>query len=383
MRFINKLLLVVLCVGTASLLSAQGMEFETGNWASILKKAEKENKLIYLDAYTSWCGPCKMMKKSIFPDAQVGTYFNQNFVNAQIDMEKGEGPGLATKYSVNAYPTHLFINGKGELVHLGLGYMDAVQFVDLGKQAIDPKQQYATLRNKYESGDRDAALLSNYLNLLYQMGDESGDKVAQEYFKTQKDLTTDENVKWLNAFAINPSSVNHSTLLANKDVLADKLKTQFLRNLAYSYFMQDAKKGITLEAAQKNISNVYPAKGDILSFYMATFYHKKNKDSKAYDETLFKFLRSGNLDLFDSQELNGYAWYAYESIDDKDRLAQAITWGQASVDKDPQYANMDTLAWLYFKSGDTEKAKGIAKEAIALGNEKGEDTSSTEELLSK
>lgn len=41
----------------------QGMTFETGNWASILKKAKKEKKLIYLDAYTSWCGPCKMMKK--------------------------------------------------------------------------------------------------------------------------------------------------------------------------------------------------------------------------------------------------------------------------------------------------------------------------------
>lgn len=67
----------------------QGIVFETGNWESILKKAKKEKKLIYLDAYTSWCGPCKMMKKSIFPDAQVGKYFNENFVNAQIDMEKG------------------------------------------------------------------------------------------------------------------------------------------------------------------------------------------------------------------------------------------------------------------------------------------------------
>ncbi|HMZ23915.1 MAG TPA: DUF255 domain-containing protein, partial [Saprospiraceae bacterium] len=71
----------------------QGMTFETGNWASILKKAKKEKKLIYLDAYTSWCGPCKMMKKNVFPDAAVGEYFNANFVNAQIDMEKGEGPG--------------------------------------------------------------------------------------------------------------------------------------------------------------------------------------------------------------------------------------------------------------------------------------------------
>lgn len=362
---------------------SQGMIFETGNWASILKKAEKENKLIYLDAYTSWCGPCKLMKKNIFPDAKIGEYFNSNFVNAQIDMEKGEGPGLASKYSVNAYPTHLFINGKGELVHLGLGYMEGSAFIDLGKQANDPNQQYASLRKKYEAGSRDENLLRNYMNILYQMSDPMGEKVASEYFKTQSDLTTDDNIRWLNAFAISPSSPNHHVLLENKEVITRKLQTQFLSNLAYSYFVDNVKKGLKLEDAQKAISAVYPEKSGILSFYTAVYYSKKNKDTKAYEDVLFSYLTPENLDQFASVELNSYAWYVYESVEDADKVRQAIKWAQASVDKSSEYANNDTLAWLYYKAGDAATAKKIAQKAIDIGKASGEDTSSTEELLTK
>ena len=379
----KKLLFILLAVMGSFTMFGQGIVFETGNWESILKKAKKEKKLIYLDAYTSWCGPCKMMKKSIFPDAQVGKYFNENFVNAQIDMEKGEGTGLAKTYKVNAYPTHLFIDGSGKLIHLSLGYMDAVEFVSLGKQANDPKQQYATLQTKFEAGDRDATLLSNYLNLLYQTGDPKGDAVAQEYFKTQKDLTTDENIKWLNAFAINPNSVNHPTLLENKEAITAKLHSEFLGNLAYNYFQSDYKKKLDLPAAQQHLSAVYPEERGILSFYLATFYHKKNKETEQYNQTLTEYLTPENVDRFDSQELNSFAWYAYESFDDPEKIKEALAWAQASVNKLSQYANNDTLAWLYFKAGDKENARITAEKAIALGKATGNDTSSTEELLTK
>lgn len=380
---LKKILFLTLTVLTSTVMFAQGIEFETSSWSDMLKKAQKENKLIYIDAYASWCGPCKMMKKNIFPDAQVGTFFNTNFVNAQIDMEKGEGPGLAKTYGVNAYPTHLFVNGKGELVHLGLGYMDAVQFVSLGKQAVDPKQQYITMQKMYDEGNRDIKLLADYMELLYQTGDPKGDLVAQEYFKTQDDLTSDENIKWLNAFAVNPASVNHPTLLANKAALTQKLKSEFLGNFAYNYYVSGLKQNKDLDAAQKHIREVYPEESDILTFYLATYYHKKNKDTEKYDQALTSFLTPENLSRFDQQELNSYAWYVYENSEDKARIKQAISWAEASVAKQPQYANTDTLAWLYYKSGDVTKAKEIAAKAIALGKATGNDTSSTEELLTK
>jgi hypothetical protein len=218
---------------------------------------------------------------------------------------------------------------------------------------------------------------------LYQTGDPKGDAVAQEYFKTQKDLTTDENIKWLNAFAINPNSVNHPTLLDNKEAITAKLHSEFLGNLAYNYFQSDYKKKLDLPAAQQHLSEVYPEERGILSFYLATFYHKKNKETEQYNQTLTEYLTPENVDRFDSQELNSFAWYAYESFDDPAKIKQAIVWAQASVDKLSQYANNDTLAWLYFKAGDKENARITAEKAIALGKATGNDTSSTEELLTK
>ncbi|MGO4709461.1 thioredoxin family protein [Chryseobacterium sp. 2TAF14] len=107
----------------AAIAFAQGIKFEEGNFKSILAKAKKENKLVFIDAYAVWCGPCKLMVKNIFPLKPVGDYYNANFVNAKIDMEKGEGIDLAKKYNVKVFPTYLFINGDGEEVHRTIGYV--------------------------------------------------------------------------------------------------------------------------------------------------------------------------------------------------------------------------------------------------------------------
>ena len=85
-----------------------------------------------MDAYTTWCGPCKRMAAEVFTEPEVGRFYNENFINVKIDMEKGEGIELARQYDVYAYPTLLFINGEGELVHRGLGYQDFVQFYEPG-----------------------------------------------------------------------------------------------------------------------------------------------------------------------------------------------------------------------------------------------------------
>ena len=43
----------------------EGIKFENGTWAEILAKAKKENKYVFLDAFTTWCGPCKWMDKEV------------------------------------------------------------------------------------------------------------------------------------------------------------------------------------------------------------------------------------------------------------------------------------------------------------------------------
>ena len=95
--------------------SPEGINFQDISFEEALKKAKKEKKLIFVDAYAVWCGPCKWMNANTFKEKEVGEVFNKKFINLKIDMEKGEGPELARKYNVRQYPTLFLIDGDGQV----------------------------------------------------------------------------------------------------------------------------------------------------------------------------------------------------------------------------------------------------------------------------
>lgn len=111
-----------------------GIEFQTGSWDEVRQLAQKENKIIFLDVYATWCGPCKWLKSKTFPDRELGEFFNSNFINYAIDAEKGEGIVLSRKYSVRGYPTLLFIDSKGELIAKTVGFHTTAELLEIGQQ---------------------------------------------------------------------------------------------------------------------------------------------------------------------------------------------------------------------------------------------------------
>lgn len=110
-----------------------GIQFVDLPWAKVLEKAKKEKKIIFFDAYASWCGPCKAMQKNVFTQSEVGAFFNANFINVKKDMEIGEGPQLASRYPIEGYPTLFFIDGNGKVVTSHLGGLDASGLVQFAK----------------------------------------------------------------------------------------------------------------------------------------------------------------------------------------------------------------------------------------------------------
>jgi thiol:disulfide interchange protein len=111
------------------------IQFQKGTWADAVAAAKKQNKPIFVDAYATWCGPCKWMDANVFTDVTVGEYFNLNFINYKFDMEKGEGPAFAQKNGVKAYPTLLFFDKNEKEIHRVLGAKPADQFLEVGKEA--------------------------------------------------------------------------------------------------------------------------------------------------------------------------------------------------------------------------------------------------------
>jgi thioredoxin 1 len=114
-----------------------GIKFTNSRLEAAKKEAAKTGKLIFIDAYTDWCGPCKIMAKTSFKDPKVAELFNANFINLKIEMEKDpDGREVAMKYSVKAYPTLLIIDSDGNLVKQTLGLQSAERLLDFGKSVL-------------------------------------------------------------------------------------------------------------------------------------------------------------------------------------------------------------------------------------------------------
>ena len=135
------LLLMILAVCVSSFsgkknLAGNGIDFIEQDWNKALSTAKNTNKLVFIDIYATWCGPCKMLKNKTFADKKVAEFFNQNFVNVSVDAEKGVGIELSNKYAVSAYPTLVFTDSKGNPVLYSVGYMSGSELMAFAKAAL-------------------------------------------------------------------------------------------------------------------------------------------------------------------------------------------------------------------------------------------------------
>ena len=113
--------------------------FSNLTFAEALKQAKKENKLVMVDYYTTWCGWCKVLDKKTYSNKAVGEYADANMISLKIDAEKGEGVTLVRKSSIQGYPTIIFYDGDGNEVSRVVGFVDAAPFIERMKMAVSAK----------------------------------------------------------------------------------------------------------------------------------------------------------------------------------------------------------------------------------------------------
>lgn len=193
-----KSILVLLAIISFSITSvdAQGIEFYHGTWEEALMKAKEEDKIIFVDAYTTWCGPCKRMASSTFPDPEVGKLFNQHFLSLKIDMEKDMGLEFRKKFPVTAYPTLFFIDYDEEIVRKTVGAKTPADLIAMGENVISKFDKSTKYEAAYESGDRSYQLVYDYVAALNKSGKASV-KIANDYLAEQDDLSTEENLLFI------------------------------------------------------------------------------------------------------------------------------------------------------------------------------------------
>lgn len=190
------LIVFLLLLGGLANLSAQsGVAFFKGSWKEVLEASKTQGKLIFVDAYTEWCGPCKAMVRNTFPNETVADYFNKNFISYSFDMEKGEGIAFAQKYQVNAYPTLLWIDPLGEIVHQALGYRAPTELMVDAEKANRPENLLAIYEVQYNAGILDPQVLLN-VAMARQLKKTDFQSPAKAYFATQSDKDLLSAANW-------------------------------------------------------------------------------------------------------------------------------------------------------------------------------------------
>jgi thioredoxin-related protein len=150
----------------------KGIHWTTGlSWEQIKQKAKAENKYIFIDAYTTWCGPCKMMDKYVYPNDTVSDFFNQHFIAVKAQMDQTDrdeqiiknwyydAQSIEREYAVTAYPSLIFLSPQSTMLYKIVGYTPVQEFVDTAKLVLtngtfynDPFKEYRALLNEYKQG---------------------------------------------------------------------------------------------------------------------------------------------------------------------------------------------------------------------------------------
>jgi len=376
---------------STTLFSQDGIKFGKQSFAQTLEQAKKENKLIFLDAFASWCGPCKLLDKNVFPKKEVGDYFNAKFLNLHIDMEKGEGIEIAKKYGIYSYPTLLFIDGDGKVVYKAAGYMSPQELISIAKEALNPENTLENKIAKFEAGEKDPEFLMGLIKNTYSSDFSLAQKVATRYFQTRTDATySKEEAGMLLFFTKTIDDDLYKIFTAKKAELSTQIPESYLaeydKQLKLNTVLQksfDANNQSINEpiflAEGTKIYGEKEAKQLLNKINMDLFFNQKKYDD--YAKSALNYYQ--NPKDFATDELNNVAWNFYLYVTDKTLLTQVTQLCLEGIKKEENSQNTDTLANIYYKLGDNKNAKLWAKKSIEIAKAKGDEYASTEELLKK
>ncbi|WP_164121844.1 thioredoxin family protein [Sphingobacterium sp. xlx-130] len=168
---------------------AQGIKFDKISFEEATERAKKEGKIVFIDFYTDWCVPCKVLDKEVFSQTLVGDFFNDKFVSIKMDAEK-EGKEYAQRFKVAAYPTMTFTNGQGELVNKVVGSIKAEKLLDEAQKSLDMQNDpnsYFNLKKQYETKKNDPVFLQNYIAKMISFS-ESPRVQIEDFLKNQRHI---------------------------------------------------------------------------------------------------------------------------------------------------------------------------------------------------
>jgi thioredoxin-related protein len=137
---IPALLLTFWLIGTTPASSLK-VQFAQSEWEEAQAQAKSQKKLFFVDFDASYCALCRNMDQSTYMDQRLANFMQQNVVALRIDVQDFDGVMWSQLYEVEALPTMLIFDEKGQVVKRLVGYKSANDLLQAFNEAMNGSSQ--------------------------------------------------------------------------------------------------------------------------------------------------------------------------------------------------------------------------------------------------
>jgi thiol-disulfide isomerase/thioredoxin/flagellar biosynthesis regulator FlaF len=381
---VKSLIVAALLTATLCTRADEGVRFTTiTTWQQALDRAKAEQKPIFLDAYTDWCGWCKVMDSQTFSDSAVAAIMNASFVNVKMEMETGEGIDVAMKYRISGFPTFMVFSPDGVPTYKTFGYRAPADWLPMLEAMRDPAR----------------ALKQAGVTPALKLPFPAWHRASFEKGKARKQPETAVVQKWFDDYENKYDEVAFGVIVKHK-LRADQIDWVLEREQEYRrLYDSDVDQVLQLKGRMvfttavetkdtsllgRAVDLFRPAQQEavLLKERLEAMYYGQTKDWPGLGTQLQSM--SNELGASASSTVNEFAWQMYETCDDERALrAAASAMKPIATRDDAEWAHIDTYAALLFKSGQYAEAEVQAKRAIERGTAAGADVKETTQLLER
>lgn len=362
------------------------------DYAKAINIASKENKLLFIDFYTTWCAPCKKLDKLVFQNDSIKNVLGKDFVLLKYDAENDTIFHLSKKHHVSSYPTAIVLNQKGYVVNRKYGFPGnnvhtlSKNVLNFTEQSVELNSQNAYLKG-YSNIIDETKYPKFYIDYINRTNTKPKTSDIINFIKSKENFFKEEDFTTLFYFGREaPASVG-DIIVEDKQKYFELYGKQDVEVLLY--FIASAKFN---EAISENNQEKYDQavtftkkalSQDWLDDILPGFEIDQLRAQKKWLEVFEIYEKKKNKDDIEEDEINYICRDIYKNCDDQEVIVKCIEWMKEITNSNPKYAYLDTYTFLLYKSGNKKETKLVAKRAIEAAKQEGKNTKKLEELIKK